>query len=424
MEIKEIRLNINDEFLMNLVSYFTIDENYTYVGNNDEIWLENLAHPRVQLIYINHKKEFTEGHAAYIFKKMQLVKNRIQMSYLMPHVKGLVLNLNDYDEASLDYNIRNVPFATVNDADDIATSSVLRKKFPNIVHTNFRCNFEELAMKMAEGTKNQALSLIGNRAKVALPWVTYTFLGMMVVFFGYLRFQALSMHSNFVGISYGAKYNPLIVAGEYHRLLASAFIHMDVMHLLFNAIFIFRFGRLVEDAFGGARVVLIMLVSAVLGTLFSFAFSTSFGWGASTVAFGIIGAIIFLGFEDRKRYMPLVKHSILPIIGMSILFDMMMPNVDSFAHFGGFVGGFLAATFVGLPKVRLFLMRSVLTILTMIVLAGGLFSRGVAITEAHDFEGFNRAIVSSYIEQGNFERAVHLIEILDIDFSDLLDISE
>ena len=62
--MKEIRLDIQSELTMNIVNYLLVEENYIYVGNEKEIWLENLSHPTVQLIYINQRSLFNEMQAS------------------------------------------------------------------------------------------------------------------------------------------------------------------------------------------------------------------------------------------------------------------------------------------------------------------------------------------------------------------------
>src|SRR3954454_14294648 len=42
----------------------------------------------------------------------------------------------------------------------------------------------------------------------------------------------------------GAKVNTLIASGEYWRLLTSAFLHLNLTHLLFNMLGLLTFGRL------------------------------------------------------------------------------------------------------------------------------------------------------------------------------------
>ena len=46
--MKEIRIDIQSELAMNIINYLMVEEDYIYVGNERDIWLENLSHPTVQ----------------------------------------------------------------------------------------------------------------------------------------------------------------------------------------------------------------------------------------------------------------------------------------------------------------------------------------------------------------------------------------
>ena len=243
------------------------------------------------------------------------------------------------------------------------------------------------------------------------PIINTVYLISLVIIFAYLWFQSQDLPSGFVAIHYGATYNPLIVAGEYWRLIASSFMHIEPMHLIFNAIFIYRFGSMVENIFGIRRMLFIIIISALTSGLFGFAFSTSFSLGASGVAYGFIGVLVFLGFEMRRTFMPMLKQIIIPILVISTLFSLFVSNIDHFGHLGGFIGGFLAATIVGVPKIRPFMSRTFLTTVTLAVLISGLWLSGVRLTEGHDFDGLNEAIIREYIGQGNTDRAEELYEV-------------
>ena len=51
-------------------------------------------------------------------------------------------------------------------------------------------------------------------------------------------------------LDFGAMYSPLIVSGEYWRLLSAMFLHAGFIHLLFNLIGLVIFGRINERLFG------------------------------------------------------------------------------------------------------------------------------------------------------------------------------
>ena len=74
--MKEIRIEIKSELAMNVVHYFMSEENYVYVGNERDIWLENLSHPTVQLInlkviQVNQVNDLKENEELkYLFPRL------------------------------------------------------------------------------------------------------------------------------------------------------------------------------------------------------------------------------------------------------------------------------------------------------------------------------------------------------------------
>ena len=409
--VREIKMNFENEFVMNLVTYLTQEENYIFVGNESEIWLENLSHPKVQLIHINVQKKMTAIQATYISNKAEIISKQIRRKFLMHKIKTLVLNACDFD-AIIENNERHyISIVNVNNAEAAYQNETLSHLFPAIADFNLSADMTEIVVKLQAETRKRANNEIRMAKFKVKPIINNTYLVLLVLFFGYLWVRSRNLLPGFVAIHYGATYNPLIVAGEYWRLVASAFMHLEPMHLIFNAVFIFRFGAIVENIFGKWRMVFIIFISAITAGLFGFAFSTSFSLGASGVAYGFIGVLVFLGFEMRRTFMPMLKQIIIPILVISTLFSLIVPNIDHFGHLGGFVGGFLAATIVGVPKIKPFIARTVLTGVTLVVLFSGLWISGVRLTEGHNFADFNQALIREYNRLGNTDRADQLNEI-------------
>ena len=407
--VREIKMNIENEFVLNLVTYLTQEENYIFVGNENEIWLENLSHPKVQLIHINAQKKMTAMHATYLSHKAEIIPKQIKRKFLMHKIKTLVLNACDFDLIVESNSENYVSIVNVNNAE--AAYETLGYIFPTIGNFDLSASMAEIAAKLQSETRKRANNEIHMTESGGLPIINSIFLVLLVAIFAYLWYRNRDLPSGFVAIHYGATYNPLIVAGELWRLVASAFMHLEPMHLIFNAIFIYRFGSMVENVFGKMRMILIILISAITSGLFGFAFSTSFSLGASGVAYGFIGVLVFLGFEMRRTFMPMLKQIIVPILVISTLFSIFVANIDHFGHLGGFVGGFLAATILGVPKIKPFFARTFLTFVTLAVLVSGLWLSGVRLTADNDFDEFNLALISEYNSQGNTERARELIGI-------------
>lgn len=409
-KIREIKVTTSSNYVFNLVNHFIQHENYVFVGNESEIWLENLNHPKIQLIYLNDRERLDKNRINYLSQKVSLISVQIKKRFLVTQVSSLILNtteslISDSDDEDEELMVINIP-----NPEKLVDNQVVNSLYPSIVDIDFDAPLDEIIAKLEEDSKKRALqsaSLINLKKK---PFTVYAFLVINALFFAYLWYQSRTMPSSFVVITYGSTYNPLIASGQWWRLITTSIMHIEPMHLLFNAVIIYRFGRLVESIFGHLRMAGIILLSAILASLFGFAFSTNFSIGASGVTYGLFGVLIFLAFEMRKTFMPLAKQMVLPLLGVSIVSSLMLPNIDHWGHLGGFIGGFLAAVIVGVPHYKPYITRSVLTAITTVVLISGLWIGGLRLTEDHDFSDTNRFLIVRNFYHGNPNRGLELIE--------------
>jgi membrane associated rhomboid family serine protease len=141
--------------------------------------------------------------------------------------------------------------------------------------------------------------------------------------------------------------------GEWHRLLTSGLVHLDVPHLAFNMFSLYSFGRLVERDFG-VGTFLAVYVSAVLGgNLLSLLLHRREAYralGASGGVCGVIYAAIFL-LPGGSVYLFLIPFPIpswlfaLVYLLYSIYgIKTRLGNIGHDAHVGGAVIGLLTAT--------------------------------------------------------------------------------
>ncbi len=148
---------------------------------------------------------------------------------------------------------------------------------------------------------------------------------------------------------WGAK-SQAIWAGEWYRLIVANFIHSGVPHLLFNMYALYVFGRIVEELAGRGGFMAVYLIGGVTGFLTSLlARPDSLSVGASAAVFALMGYT--LHFRLRRlplRWLP-IDSAFLQILGLNVIMGLSVPNIDQFAHLGGFVGGFFAAGVLGLP---------------------------------------------------------------------------
>jgi rhomboid protease GluP len=141
----------------------------------------------------------------------------------------------------------------------------------------------------------------------------------------------------------GAKFTPLIAAGEYWRLFTSMFLHVGVMHLVFNGYALFIIGIELERLLGPGRFLSIYLLSGLFGSLASYAFSDSLAAGASGAIFGIIGAQAAFFLVHRERLGTWGTRrlgNIALILVLNLVWGFSQPGrIDNLAHVGGLLAG-------------------------------------------------------------------------------------
>ncbi len=147
-------------------------------------------------------------------------------------------------------------------------------------------------------------------------------------------------------ITFGMKVNDLVAAGQFWRLFTAMFLHIGVLHLLFNLYALYSFGPLVEGFFGHRRFLLIYLIGGLFGSLASYVLSDAASAGASGAIFALIGAttIFFLRYRDNfGEQGRTMLQNMITVIGINLIFGYINPGIDNWAHMGGLLGGALVA---------------------------------------------------------------------------------
>ncbi|GGD04913.1 rhomboid family intramembrane serine protease [Pontibacillus salipaludis] len=234
------------------------------------------------------------------------------------------------------------------------------------------------------------------------PILTYLFIAINILMFVVLELNGGSQNTTTL-IEYGAKFNPLIVEGEWWRIVSSMFLHIGIAHILLNMLALYYLGNAVERMFGSVRFLAIYFISGIVGGLASFALSQNVAAGASGAIYGLFGALLFFGLIYKKLFFRTMGSSIIGILIINIVFSFAIPQVDIGAHLGGLVGGFLASSFVHFPKKRNGLSQA-LSFVAVLAVAGSLIWAGLAANE--DSSLHTQTVLASYYqENGQFEQA-------------------
>ncbi|MGI9659548.1 MAG: rhomboid family intramembrane serine protease [Gaiellaceae bacterium] len=134
----------------------------------------------------------------------------------------------------------------------------------------------------------------------------------------------------------GALYGPAVNDGEWWRLVTSAFLHSGPIHLFFNGLILWWFGRSLESLVGSRRFLSIYLISMLAGAAGALLFSpNSFTVGASGAVFGVLGA----GLVLERRGIMVFGGAALPIVAFNVVLSFVIPRISIGGHLGGLVGG-------------------------------------------------------------------------------------
>ena len=173
------------------------------------------------------------------------------------------------------------------------------------------------------------------------PRLTYGLLAAIVLVFAAMTLAGGSTDTQ-VLVRFGAKDNVLIAEGQVWRLFASMFLHIGVMHLVFNGYALLVLGTDVERLYGSARFLAIYLLAGLWGGLASFALSPDLSAGASGAIFGLLGAMVAFLRRERRVFGSWGRQRLLNLLGvaaLNLVLGFTVPGIDNFAHLGGLFSG-------------------------------------------------------------------------------------
>jgi membrane associated rhomboid family serine protease len=134
----------------------------------------------------------------------------------------------------------------------------------------------------------------------------------------------------------GALYGPAVADGEWYRLITAAFLHAGPIHLLFNMLALWWFGRNLEYVLGPGRYLGLYLASALAGSAGALLLSpTTPTVGASGAVFGILGAGLVL--ERSRIYV--FGGSAMALVVINLILTFTISNISIGGHLGGLFGG-------------------------------------------------------------------------------------
>lgn len=145
------------------------------------------------------------------------------------------------------------------------------------------------------------------------------------------------------------------------RLVSAVFVHVGFLHIAMNLFTFADLGRSLERELGGARLVVLFVLSGLLGFLASeiwYQFRGPPTAGASGGIFGQIGAVVGILYSRKD---PEWRRALTRYLIFAVLLGLLLP-VNTPAHLGGFFAGIVLGFLLHREQVRLRLHRVMLAL--------------------------------------------------------------
>jgi len=184
----------------------------------------------------------------------------------------------------------------------------------------------------------------GGVVRTGLPLLSYGLIAINVVVFLLAKIAPVEQVYRF------ALWPALVATGDWYQLVTSAFLHLGLLHLLFNMYALYVIGPPLEEHLGRLRFGVLYGLSALGGSVMVYLFSQPNvpTVGASGAIYGLFGAT----FVASKK-LNLDVRWLVGLIVINLVLTFSVPGISWQGHIGGLIAGALiAAVFVYAPRPR------------------------------------------------------------------------
>lgn len=351
--MESIVLDKKDEIVMRLVHYFVTEENYSPIivnGTKNEVWLENSEGP-YRIIRINSNYIHNEEQLDFDIYKTKSVLKQIKHKTFSLKMNTLNIFLDVREDVKLN-DEKNMNLIKINNINDLMKNKLLLNYFPNIKveakpeedKMNFIINVtKDINEKTAKENKEYEETF----KKKPLP-ITYILIILNVLIFVFCivgeMTETFYLYDLFI-------LDPTRVVAKHqlYRLVTCTFLHGNILHLFFNMYALYVIGSQIETFIGKYKYLIVYLGSGVVGSLLSVLITKTYSVGASGAIFGLLGCILYFGYNYRLYLGAVLKNQIIPIIAFNLMLGFIFNStIDNAAHIGGLIGGIILSMAVGI----------------------------------------------------------------------------
>ncbi len=235
-------------------------------------------------------------------------------------------------------------------------------------------------VRAARSSVREARTVAGGKL-VDRPTATYAILVVCVVAFGLEMLTGTDSAINRFGMIGGE----VAINGQWYRLVTSAFLHVNILHIAMNMYVLYIIAPVIERFLGHARFLILYVLAGLGGSVASFAFSSpnTASVGASGAIFGLMGALLIMARRTHANI-----SQAMSLIGLNLVFGFLVPGIDWRAHLGGlFVGFAVAAIFGYAPRRNRVAVQAAGVIVIVALLAGIVSWRSATLNNEYSRSG-------------------------------------
>ncbi|NHN29552.1 rhomboid family intramembrane serine protease [Paenibacillus agricola] len=184
--------------------------------------------------------------------------------------------------------------------------------------------------------------------------VTAVIICINLLLWGLMEWYELSHSKDETFYLFGALFDLPGLTAEPWRYVTAIFLHNGFAHLLFNCFALYVFAPPLERMLGKWRYLLTYIASGIAGNICSMWLHMDYfiSVGASGAIYGIYAAFLYLALFRKDIIDSQTKKMVVILIAVGFANSLIVPNIDIYAHLGGFIGGFVVLALIVLSIKR------------------------------------------------------------------------
>lgn len=143
--------------------------------------------------------------------------------------------------------------------------------------------------------------------------------------------------------------------GEFWRYITHTFVHLSNIHIIANLSWFWLFGSVIERYFGGGKLFLIFLVSAIVSGIVQNYFSGAGFFGLSGVVYAVLGYVFVVDKLNANIFN--LPKGFFTMLLVGLIFGFISPLFDIYIGNAAHISGFIVGLFWGFIDSKIYLNR-------------------------------------------------------------------